>query len=37
MRWLWYPDGETTEDIINKCAGTYNVTVTDAANCSRSI
>jgi hypothetical protein len=32
--WLWYPDGETTEDMINKCAGTYNVTVTDAANCS---
>jgi hypothetical protein len=32
--WLWFPDGETTEDIINKCAGNYNVTVTDAASCS---
>jgi len=32
--WLWYPDGETTEDLIDKCPGIYNVTITDAANCS---
>lgn len=34
--WLWFPDGETTEDIMDKPAGNnYSVTVTDDANCSK--
>ncbi len=29
----WAPGGETTANISNKCAGTYTLTVTDAAGC----
>ncbi len=32
---LWAPGGEITASISNKCAGTYTVTVTDAAGCTR--
>jgi hypothetical protein len=30
---LWSPNGETTPKIENLTAGTYNVSITDAANC----
>jgi len=32
---LWAPGGETTQNISNKCAGTYSLTVTDSRGCSR--
>lgn len=30
---LWTPGGDVTEDISNKCAGPYTLTVTDSAGC----
>lgn len=31
--YIWIPDGQTTEDISNLCAGGYTIKVTDAAGC----
>lgn len=31
--YLWSPGGQTTSSVINICAGTYTVTVTDASGC----
>jgi GEVED domain/SprB repeat/Secretion system C-terminal sorting domain len=31
--YLWSPGGETTNEIVNKPAGTYTITVTDANGC----
>lgn len=31
--YLWIPNGQTTEDISNVCAGNYMLQVTDAAGC----
>lgn len=31
--YLWAPGGETDSTINNQCAGTYNLTITDAQNC----
>lgn len=33
--YLWIPNGQTTEDLINQCAGTYLVQVSDLNGCLR--
>ncbi|NQY09603.1 MAG: gliding motility-associated C-terminal domain-containing protein [Flavobacteriales bacterium] len=30
---IWSPDGEITEDLVNKCDGTYEVTIADDNGC----
>jgi large repetitive protein len=31
--YLWSPGGQTTASVMNQCAGTYNIQVTDAIGC----
>lgn len=35
--YLWAPGGQTTPTILNQCAGSYTVTVTDAVGCTGSL
>ncbi len=35
--YLWSPGGETTPTITNQCAGSYDVTITDAGGCAQTI